>query len=239
MPPQKRGFFITGTDTGVGKTIVAAAIARYLRDRKTRVGVVKPVTSGAIERDGRLISEDAELLRWASGCCSPDSDIAPYVLRHPLAPSKAAELEGVNITLEPIVAVWNRVSASHDMVVVEGAGGLLVPLADDLLVAHLAVQLDLPLFIVVRAGLGTVNHTLMTCECAQARGLTISGIIINGMSPIPDQAEESAARLIEFHSGIPVVAVFGKENTLDELSLIESLARKITTQPLAQLLVEE
>jgi len=152
---RPKGIFITGTDTGVGKTIVAAGIARYLHDRGIRVGVLKPVTSGALEADGRLVSEDAELLRWAARSTAPAGDTAPYVLRDPLAPSEAARRDGVAISRNRIREAFDRLAGRHDFLIVEGAGGLLVPLADDLLVADLAKHLELPLLIVARPDLGT------------------------------------------------------------------------------------
>ena len=122
-------YLITGTDTGVGKTIVAATIARLLHQRGVNVGVMKPVTSGCREVDGRLVSEDAELLAWAAGCDSADPDTAPYRLKEPLAPSVAASREGVRIDFSRIRDAYDRLASRHDVVIVEGAGGLMVPLA--------------------------------------------------------------------------------------------------------------
>jgi dethiobiotin synthetase len=239
MSRTPRGFFITGTDTGVGKTVVAAALARHLRDRGLRVGVLKPVTSGAVAREGRLVSEDAELLCWASGCTAHDRDMAPFLLPEPLAPSEAAARAGIEISVPSIEQAYARLTACHDVTIVEGAGGLLVPLADELLVADLAGRLALPLIIVARAGLGTVNHTLMTCECARARNLAISGIIINGMTQPPSPAEEYAPRLIERYSGLPVLATLPSRPAMAEQDLVLELARFLGTQPLAKLLDKE
>jgi dethiobiotin synthetase len=233
---RARGIFITGTDTGVGKTIVAAAIALYLRKSGVRVAVLKPVTSGAIVVDGRRISEDAELLRWASACTAPDADIAPYLLLEPLAPSESAAREGVVIQRAPIREAFERLSTSHDFVIVEGAGGLLVPLADDFLIADLASELALPLLVVARPNLGTVNHTLMTCECARARGIEILGVVINGQSEQPDIVEGYASRLISQHAGVSVPAVLTRCSVADEKVIVETLANLMGKQPLAALL---
>jgi dethiobiotin synthetase len=234
-----KGIFITGTDTGVGKTIVAAAVALYLRRAGFRVGVLKPVTSGAAVIEGRLTSEDAELLRWASACTAPDKDIAPYLLREPLAPSEAALREGVVIEFGSVRKAFERLSADHDFVIVEGAGGLLVPLAEDLLVADLAAKLSLPLLIVARPTLGTVNHTLMTCECARNRGIGIVGVVINGQSSQPDAAEEYAPRLISQHADVAVPAILPRCSGGDERNIAEVLANLIALQPLAELLTTE
>jgi dethiobiotin synthetase len=233
---RAKGVFITGTDTGVGKTVVAAALAHYLRKRGILVAVLKPVTSGAVIMDGRLVSEDAELLRWASACTAPDTDIAPYLLREPLAPSESAAREGVAIQLGPIREAFERLSSSHEFVIVEGAGGLLVPLAKDLLVADLAKELSLPLLIVARPNLGTVNHTLMTCECARSRGIEVMGVVINGQPEQPDPAELYAARLISEYASVLIPAVLPRCNTGDEKTVVEILSQCIEMQPLAALL---
>jgi dethiobiotin synthetase len=233
---RDRGIFITGTDTGVGKTIVAAAIALFLRKAGFRVAVLKPVTSGAVVIDGRLCSEDAELLRWASACTAPATDIAPYLFREPLAPSESAAREGIVIETGPICEAFGRLSARHDFVIVEGAGGLLVPLAEDLLVADLAKELSLPLLIVARPNLGTVNHSLMTCECARSRGIEIMGVIINGQSGQFDAAEEYAPRVISHHAGVSVPAVFPRCTAGNEKVIVKTLANLIGKQPLAALL---
>jgi dethiobiotin synthetase len=234
-----KGIFISGTDTGVGKSIVSAAIALFLRKVGLRVAVLKPVTSGAVLLDGRLVSEDAELLRWASGCTAPDRQIAPYLLREPLAPSESAAREGIVIELPLVREAFERLSASHDFVIVEGAGGLLVPLAKKLLVADLVEELSLPLLIVARPNLGTVNHTLMTCECARSRGIEVLGVVINGQPAQPDLAEEYAARVISEYAAVPVLAVLPRCSEGNEKAMVESLAIFIEKQPLAALLPQE
>jgi len=234
-----RGIFVTGTDTGVGKTIVSAAIALYLRKTGIRVAVLKPVTSGAVVINGRLCSEDAELLRWASACTAADTDIAPYLLREPLAPSESADREGTVIELRLIREAFERLSASHDFVIVEGVGGLLVPLAKDLLLVDLAKDLALPLLITARPSLGTVNHSLMTCECARSRGIDIMGVVINGQSEQPGTVEAYAARLISQHAAVTVSAVFPRCSAHDEKVIVETLADLIEKQPLAEQLSME
>lgn len=236
---RPKGIFITGTDTGVGKTIVAAGIARYLHDLGVRVGVLKPVTSGALEADGRLVSEDAELLRWAARSTAPAGDTAPYVLREPLAPSEAARRDGVAISRNRIREAFDRLAGRHDFLIVEGAGGLLVPLADDLLVADLAKHLELPLLIVARPDLGTVNHTLMTCECARSRGIGVLGIVINGQPEQPGRAESYAPRLIGNLAGVPLLAVFRRYTDTNEKEVIEKLAACVGKKPLAAALMGE
>jgi dethiobiotin synthetase len=162
-----RGFFVTGTDTAVGKTVVTGGLARALRAEGRSVGILKPVQSGARADDP---AGDAALL--AATCV--------YAFEAPLAPLVAAQVEGATVELEPIVRAAERLAAANDVLLVEGAGGLLVPLADGLLVADVARALALPLVVVARAGLGTVNHVLLTLEAARARGLEVAAVVLNG-----------------------------------------------------------
>ncbi|MDD3295201.1 MAG: dethiobiotin synthase [Geobacteraceae bacterium] len=233
------GVFVTGTDTGVGKTIVSAAIARHLHNKGLRVGVMKPVTSGSTVTGGAPVSEDAQLLRWAACSDAPAGDTSPYVLREPIAPSEAARLEGVTINRWRIRDSFERLAGMHDFMVVEGAGGLLVPLADDLMVADLAKDLGLPLIIVARPGLGTINHTLMTCECAISRGISILGFILNGQEENPGQAEAYASRLIARLSGLPLLGVLGRYGGLDEKEIVTRIADALDREPLADALKGE
>lgn len=200
------------------------------------VGVLKPVTSGAVEKNGLLVSEDAELLRWASGCNAPANIIAPYLLQEPMAPSEAALRQGTQIRFDRIRDSYEQLASSHDLVIVEGAGGLLVPLAPDLSVADLPVRLCLPLLIVARPDLGTVNHTLMTCECALSRHIRTLGIIINGQSCNPHGAEEYAPRLIASLSPAPLLGILPRLVSDSETGLVEKLAPAMSDMKLATLL---
>lgn len=184
------GYFVTGTDTGVGKTFVTAALAAALRARGRDVAVFKPVQSGAAVDDP---SGDAVLL--GADCV--------YAFSASLAPLVAARAEGRTIELEPILARARELAREHELLLVEGAGGLLVPLAEGLDLADLALALGLPLVVVARAALGTVNHTLLTIEAARARGLEIAGVVLNGKS---DESTADNAALIEAGSGVRVLA---------------------------------
>ena len=184
------GFFVTATATGVGKTFITAALAKALRGRGRDVAVFKPVQSGARADDP---SGDAALL--GADCV--------YAFAAALAPLVAARAEGRTIELEPILARAGELAREHELLLVEGAGGLLVPLADDLDIADLAAALGLPLVVVARAGLGTVNHTLLTIEAAKARGLEIAGVVLNGKN---DESTAGNAALSEAGSGVRVLA---------------------------------
>ena len=189
-----RGIFVTGTDTEIGKTAIAAGLAAVLKNRGIRVGAMKPISAG-----GRA---DANLLRRVTG--QPLDTINPIALRDPLSPNIAAERENAEIDLALVFSAFDRLLQTRDCVIVEGVGGLLVPIADHFLVADLALRLQLPLLIVARAALGTINHTLLTIEAARARGLSINGAIYNARSPgPPDLSAQLSPGVVTRISGIP------------------------------------
>ena len=183
MSARARGIFITGTDTGVGKTVVGAALALALRQRGMRVGVMKPVESGCRRRDGGLIPEDALLLRAAAGDEVPLASVNLHALEAPLAPALAAEIEGVAISMEAIVGAYQGLAEAHDVVLVEGAGGLLAPLWKELRMADLAVALGLEALVVARNALGAINHADLTVRAARAASLAVVGVVLNNPSP--------------------------------------------------------
>jgi dethiobiotin synthetase len=218
-----RGIFVTGTDTGVGKTIVAATLARLLQMNGVRVGVMKPVTSGCREENGRLVSDDALLLAQAAGLVVSD-DVAPYCLREALAPAEAARIDGVRIEFTMLKGVFDRLASEYDYVIVEGAGGLMVPLSGGLLVADLVRELGLSLLVVARPGLGTINHTVLTCFAAQQMGLKVAGVIINGMPQQPGLAEKSAPHQIGALCGAAVLGIWPQRNEIDEMEIVDEMA---------------
>ncbi len=234
-----KGIFITGTDTGVGKTVVASVIALLLRQRGIDVGVMKPVTSGCHEVDGRLISEDAELLCWAAGTDGHERDVAPYLLREPLAPSEAAARDGVRIDFHAIGDAYGRLASRHDFVIVEGAGGLMVPLAGGLLIADLVARLSLPLLVVARPNLGTINHTLLTTFAARQMGLAVKGVILNNYPDKPDTAEEYAPHLLGSLCGAPILGVFPARGGHGGQALVTELAEAVSGYPLTRFLLKE
>lgn len=184
------GYFVTATDTGVGKTFITAALAMALRARGRDVAVLKPVQSGATSTDP---AGDAALL--GADCV--------YAFAAPLAPLVAARAEGRTIEPGPILARAEELAREHELLLLEGAGGLLTPLAEGFDLADLAVAIGLPLIVVARAGLGTVNHTLLTIEAARRRELEIAGVVLNGKT---DESTAENAALIEAGSGMQVIA---------------------------------
>lgn len=233
-----RGIFITGTDTGVGKTIVAATLARLLRMRGISVGVMKPVTTGCREVNGTLVSDDALLLCLAADINCSD-DVAPYRLREAIAPSGAASIDGVKIDFATIKDSFDRISALHDYVIVEGAGGLMVPLSGGLLIADLVLKLDLPLLVIARPGLGTINHTVLTCFAAKQLGLRVSGTIINNMPILPGVAEKGASHQIGALCGASVLGVWPHLDGCNELEIVNKLADWLDGQPETNIVLRE
>jgi dethiobiotin synthetase len=202
-----RGLFVTGTDTGVGKTEVAVALVGGWRARGLDVGAMKPAQSGV--EDG--LPTDADRLREAAGGGDPPALVCPYSLRAPLAPAVAARLEGVEISLDRVLAAAAALAGRHAALVVEGAGGLLVPLSAGATFADLAVALGLPVLVVARAGLGTVNHAALTCEALRARALRVAGVVLNRSATAADPSEPHNAAEIERLTGARVLAAIPHE----------------------------
>lgn len=167
--------FITGTDTGVGKTVVACAIAEALRRRHIDVGVMKPIETG-VGSQGPL---DAISLAEAAGVDDLIDLVCPQRFELPAAPSVAAAHEGRTVDLAAIRAAHAELARRHDLLLVEGAGGVLVPIAAGFSMIDLAAEFGAPLVVVTRASLGTINHTLLTLEAIERRGLRLAGVVIS------------------------------------------------------------
>jgi dethiobiotin synthetase len=211
----KPGIFITGTDTGVGKTVVAAGLALALRAKGIRVGVMKPVATGCSGPDKRLLSYDAAYLLEAAENEYPKLT-SPVRFRHPLAPNVAAVLEKTEVDLDLIRSAYRELQKHYDFLIVEGIGGLLVPITKDYFVCNLIREFQLPVLIVSRAGLGTINHTLLTVDAAVIRGFEIRGIIFNRM-PVANYslAEITNPRVIHELTNIPILGSLPEIEDLD------------------------
>lgn len=195
------GFFVTATDTGVGKTEIACALLRAARAAGVDAVGMKPAQSGHSPGE----PSDAERLREASGAVEPLEAVCPYSLSAPLAPAVAARLEGRTIELSRILAAASALASRHAALVVEGAGGLLVPLTERETFADLAVALALPVIVVARAGLGTVNHTALTVEALRRRGLAVEAVVLNRTAPVDDASVLHNAAEIARLTGANVV----------------------------------
>lgn len=202
-----QAIFITGTDTGVGKTFFACALARYLKSYGYRVGVMKPAETGCEPRDGELFAEDAWRLKQAADCAAPIEKICPYRLAEPLAPSIAAERAGVNIDIDRLLANLDELKAAHDITLVEGAGGLMVPLLPSYTFADFARVAKLPVIVVAANKLGAINHLLLTLEHASCKGLTLLGYVLNQLSQEPSLAADTNREVL---LGLTGVACLGE-----------------------------
>ena len=209
-----RGVFVTGTDTGVGKTVVACALAAWCRRQGIDVGVMKPIATGGrlINVGGarRLVSADALSLARSAHSDDPWARINPVCFKEPLAPWTAALRAHTRIQLTRVLSAFHELCERHEFVIVEGIGGLLVPLSAHLTVADVAQRFGLPLLLVARPGLGTLNHTLLSLQCAKHARLRLCGIVINHTKPPPHEpmarlAQRTNPEMLRQLSRVPVV----------------------------------
>ncbi|RKU39139.1 dethiobiotin synthase [Candidatus Poribacteria bacterium] len=202
-----QGIFITGTGTEIGKTVIAGGFAASLKESGTNVGVMKPISTGD--------TADAQFLKHTAQIDDELSLINPISLRHPLAPSVAARIEEKEINLADIESAFAKLQRKYDFLIVEGVGGIAVPILDDFLVAHLINTLQLPILIVAQVGLGTLNHTLLTVGFARQFNIQIAGIVLNGLRPeIAGLAEATNPLEIERLTDVPVIGVVPHEKKL-------------------------
>jgi dethiobiotin synthetase len=199
--------FVTGTDTGVGKSVLAAALLAALRVRGVAVRALKPVITGLHEPTDLDWPPDHELLGLAAGCSAAEVIVAGY--GPPVSPHLAAELAQRPVDLDAVIATARGLAADPDaeVVILEGVGGLLVPLSDRFDVRRLAVELDWPLLVSARPGLGTINHTLLTLEVARAAGLRVAAVVLTPWPASPDRIERSNLETIERLGQVPVATL--------------------------------
>ena len=228
-----RGVFVTGTDTGVGKSLVAAALARHLSDSGVRVGVMKPAETGVEQVD--QLGPDARLLQWASRSTQPARQICPYRLAAPLAPAVAASREQVRIDYTQLLEDAQDILTHHEFSIIEGAGGLMVPLAGGLLMADFAKALNLPLLVVCRPNLGTINHSLLTLFCAHQMGMEVAGYLINRMPAQKGLAEETAPHTLASMTTDELLGVLGEVDGTEQEKVAE-LVRQLREMPTFPLL---
>jgi len=199
---------VTGTDTGVGKTIIAAGLVTSLQDQGIDVGVMKPLESGAPSFESALIPRDALYLKEVSGVRDDLALINPYCFKDPLAPGVAAQREGVEIDLHRIEGLYRELKGRHAFMVIEGVGGLLVPVAKGTLLPQLIKLLDLPLLLVARSSLGTINHSLLSLFYCAQEGLDVVGLIMNKATPDMDPSEASNPQVISQFTEVPLLGSF-------------------------------
>jgi dethiobiotin synthetase len=218
---RAKGLFITGTDTGVGKTRVTAILALALRQCGLHVGVMKPVETGCLVENGQLLVQDSHFLRQISDCTAPPDIVTPYTFREPLAPAIAAQHTGQEIHLDHIAHCYEKLAAEHDIVLVEGAGGLLVPLTRQQNFLDLTARLDLPILVVARNILGTINHTALTVIVASQR-CRVLGIILNTVTAeAQDASQASNAEALQIWGRAPLLGVIPYAPEVTPESLLE------------------
>ena len=194
--------FVTGTDTHVGKTFVTCGIVSKLRKNGIRVGVMKPVETGCWNGTTRH-PEDAAAIAKAAGCTVPLTTVCPYQFDAPVAPDVAARLEDIQVEPQLLCSTFQQIAGCHDVTLVEGAGGFLVPINDRYLMADLVRDFNIPMVVVVASKLGAVNHTLLTLEAAAARNITIQGYVLNHVSSSNDAATATNKELLSRCTDIP------------------------------------
>ena len=199
------GFFVTGTDTGVGKTLVACSLLTAFAARSIKAVGMKPVASGAEPGPNGLLNEDVEQLVAAGNVAAPRDDVNPYCFTPPIAPHIAARQAGAIIALDRIEQCYRRLAARAQVVIVEGVGGFRVPLGEDLDTAQLAAHLALPVVLVVGMRLGCLNHALLTADAIAQRKLTLAGWVANHVDPEMAAAEDNV-RALEERIEAPMIA---------------------------------
>ena len=239
---QLRGLFITGTDTNVGKSIVTGGLAAILRERGVKVGVMKPVETGCLQEDGCFSPADGQFLKEMAGVDLPLEMIVPYRFKEPLAPSVAAAREGVEIDANYLIKKFEEISDHYDYILVEGAGGLLVPLCQRFFFIDLIKRLKLPLLVVSRTTLGTINHTLLTIRVARAEQVAVAGIVMNNLSPEKNIATETNPEIIAHLVDVPIWGVLPYQVALQPQfsyrgKIIELIREHLTMEHLFNLIL--
>lgn len=211
-PSPIPGLFVSGTDTGVGKTMVAGAIADWFRRRGRRPAVLKPIATGCERRREGLVSPDAEFLAHCADTRHPLDLVCPQRFAEPLAPAVAAEREGRPVDWASVQRSIDLMCRDADVLVVEGVGGVMVPLDQRHTVLDLIGWLGLPTVVVSRAGLGTINHSLLTIEAVRNGGGSVGGVVVNRYpADAAGVAEETNPRAIERWGRVPVLCVVPEE----------------------------
>jgi dethiobiotin synthetase len=228
-----KGLFITGTDTGVGKTLVAGGLAAVLHQRGINIGVMKPAESGCSRKDGKLIPQDALFLREMAGCADDLRLINPYAFERPISPAQAAESEGLEIKLEVIRDAYDTLRSRHELVLVEGAGGLLAPLNLQLFMADLPVELgNIPILVVCRDILGTINHTLLTIHYARTKGIEVIGMVLNRQHPPREIVDCNNSYALQRWANVPLLGTMQFLPQLDRESITKAVKSNLNIEPI-------
>ncbi|MFZ5969383.1 MAG: dethiobiotin synthase [Bacillota bacterium] len=235
-----KGIFILGTDTDVGKTVVTAGLTYVLKKNGYKVCSYKAVQSGGIKEDGQLVSGDARFVKEAAGLDVNHDMINGCCLETPVSPHLAAKLEGIKLDPQQIIEKFRQLCQQYDYVIVEGSGGLIVPIVDiSYTVEDLIKEIGLPVLVVGRTGVGTINHTCLTVKYAQQVGIAVKGILLNGsQGTMTEKDNETVIREI---TGVPLVGVIDRIEGIDVTTghyngLREEFEKKINPERLIQLM---
>lgn len=218
-----KSLFITGTDTGIGKTVFTCALASTLKSSDIDVGVMKPFATGIPQKNG-FKSEDVELLVHHSGANDPESLINPYFFPIPTSPYRAAKKLGKTIDIDLVLSIYEKLQASHDIVLVEGIGGILTPILRDYFVADLIKDLNLDVLMVTGTKMGSVNHTLLTLNLCKKYGISVLGLIINQTDTDGYAMQELEEDLVSL-SGIDVICKIPRIQNSDIKTISQILQR--------------
>ena len=223
-----RGLFITGTDTGVGKTVVTAAILAWLRHQGLKTGVMKPLETGVDGECSSAANSDALFLMECGDIQDDLSEVCPIRLKPAASPYQAALIENRTLEPETIVAAYRTLSEQYDWMLVEGIGGVHVPITRDYRVVDLMRDLGLPAVVVTRYQLGTLNHTLLTLDALQQNGIPVKGIVFNRTaSGELDAIEQDQPRLIEALSGVKILGEFPSIDNLSTQSFTPETLKRL------------
>ena len=233
---RPRGIFITGTDTGVGKTVVTSALVVCLSQRGIDVGVMKPIETG-VSRSAKAQSDGARLQRAAGGHDSM-AEVCPYVFRLPVAPLSAARAEGTTVRVATIIRIFRALRQKHAFAVVEGVGGVHVPITSSLNVLDLIYRMKLPAIVVGQSGLGGINHALLTLQALRRRKIPIVALVLNQHRPLHTKTarvqEQSTVSLLRRLAGVPVVGPLPYSPSVNQ-NWIEGVVRLAGTAPITKL----
>jgi len=220
-------FFITGTDTDVGKTVVTALLVAYFKQQGKNVIPYKPIQSGGINKEGKLVAPDLQVYQWALPELKME-EANHYLFKLPTSPHLAARAEGGEILMAEIIDDYQALKQKYEMVLVEGAGGLIVPLNDEGdCILHLIQEIAVPVILVARSGVGTINHTVLSVMAMKYAGIKIAGIILNRLQAEASVVEQENQTMIEMLTGVPVLGIIPFIENVEDLFKDAEELRKV------------
>jgi dethiobiotin synthetase len=220
-----KSYFITGTDTGVGKTTITAAIAALLRKRGIDVGVMKPIATGFTQKTG-FKSKDAALLHYASQVADDEKTINPVFLPLSTSPYDASKILNMKIDTDIVFEKYEYLVKSHQIVLVEGIGGIMTPISKNFFVADMIKQMNLETIVVARSTLGTINHTVMTIAMCKEYNIPVTGLIINYFDEKGGPAEKNAPSTIHEITGLPILGIIPFVKDYEKFEVMVNVVEK-------------